>query len=143
MTLFAGISPEISLLQAGFLAFTVYLSAVILRTLLRGKSLLKLYHWRRHSTGEDCIDGDHVDFAFNVLTISISIPSTLPPVSSMKETKEEMDLFNAEDLYGLVKCMQKSTQVSYIELGVIHDVLQNRDRMHHALTDLDPTFLWL
>ncbi len=60
------------------------------------------------------IDGNHVDSPYQILTISISIPSTLPPVtcSSMKEAEEELDLFTADKLYDLVKCMQKVVQVS-------------------------------
>ncbi len=68
------------------------------------------------------IDEDHVDSPYPILTITISIPSILPPVtcsSILKAAEEDLDLFSAEKLGGLVKFMQKVTQVSLGSISVL------------------------
>ena len=116
-----------SSLQAGFLAFTVYFSARILETFLRGKSALLGTHWpwtMWHNKnpepcirgGDDCTDGEKETFP--ILTVCLEYPSNLTPMQPtesalhMLQKKVEKDmLFSEAGLNDLIQVLQCSVQV--------------------------------
>ncbi len=83
-----------SSLQTSFLAFAVYLAAIILKTLLQGRSLF-WFHWLHRKDcidgegddcidyeGDDCIDGGGDDCSddtvVKIVTIVLQVPRILP-----------------------------------------------------------------
>ena len=128
MAAFLALSPFEMLtspLQAGFLAFTVYLSAVILKTLLRGKSLLGSHwpwtmHVRQDCIGEDFIDGGEDVVSNPVLTICLEYPHSFTPLNSansplhmLQKGVENSLLFAPDVLNALVGILQGSVKVSH------------------------------
>ncbi len=79
-----------SSLQTSFLAFAVYLSAIILKTLLQGKSLL-WFHWNRTQSEchevDECIDGGGIDCTDGgedpdkIISIVLQVPRIFPTTS--------------------------------------------------------------
>ena len=115
-----------SSLQAGFLAFTVYLSAVILKTLLRGKSLLgSQWPWKMHvsqdCSGEDSTDSGEDLVSGPVLTICLEYPHSFTPLNSansplhmLQKKVENGLLFTPDALTALVGVLQRSVKVSHL-----------------------------
>ena len=123
-----------SFLQTGFLAFAVYLSAIILKTLLPGKSLL--WFWFNHTQSEchdadECIDGGGIDGTDDagdpdkIVSIVLQVPRILPTTSPTTSISSVIDsllepidevvdnmLFTSSKFISLNNSVQECVEVS-------------------------------
>ena len=120
-----------SSLQTGFLAFAVYLSAIILKTLLPGKSLL--WFWFNHTQSEcheanECIDGGGIDDEGDpdkIVSIVLQVPRILPTTSPTTSVSSVIDsllepidevvdnmLFTSSKFISLNNSVQECVEVS-------------------------------